>query len=159
EVSQVDLVAFEPLGENQLGVSLKAKFLRHYADHRVGPCVDCQSTAYDGFVSSETALPIAVGEHHGLFRAGSVVGLREPAAQQGLHAYGIQNTVGHKERSRQLGLGDAGNACAGGVPQTELLKGVVLLAIGEVHGGRAVEVVAEDRYSGCGVPDAYQGLG
>jgi hypothetical protein len=138
-------------GENQLGIVLKTEFLRHHADYRTGPRTarsntdtgrapgHRERTPDDGGVATEAALPVAVGEYDRLGRSRRVVSLRKPPAQQRLHSQGIEHSVGDEERHRHLWLGNTGEAHARGTPQSEVLKGPVLLAIREIDGRRTAD--------------------
>ncbi len=101
-------------------------------------------------------LPIAVGEHHRVGRAGSIVSLGKPTSRRRLYAQGLERAVGDVQRLDLLGLTGARHSYAVVGPQTEILKRTALLAIREVHGGRAVDVARDSSHARRQVPDPRQ---
>jgi hypothetical protein len=158
EIAQKDLRAVEPPRQNQVRIAPKTKIRRHHADYRGWFRIDRECPPYDGLVASKAPLPIAVGEDHSLSRAGRIVGLRKPAAQQRLYAQGIEHPISNHEGPRQLRLTSPGHAGAIGAPYAEVLKRLVLVAIRKIHRRSTLQVLAETPETGRSVPYADQGL-
>jgi hypothetical protein len=100
--------------------------------------------------------PVAVSQHHCVGRAGSVVSLRKPSPHYRLYAERVERSVSNIQRLDLLRLARPRNGCAVVRPQTELLKSPALLAVREVHGGRAVDVARDSGYTRRHVPDPRQ---
>ena len=88
EIPQKHFVAIESMRKNQFRVVVQEpEILRHHPDDRARLRVHIQVAPDNGFISSETAQPIPVGQNHRVGRTGRVVGLGEPAAHGRLHSH------------------------------------------------------------------------
>src|ERR1051326_5964228 len=68
----------------------------------------------------------------------------------------LQDAVGGKNNVDLLRLGDAGNARAAFPVETDILEDPIVLAIGEVHGGRALDVALDSGHARRRVPHTDQ---
>ena len=65
--------------------------------------------------------------------------------------------MGHEEHAKQFRIGRPGDAGVAGAPQPEVFEGLVLLAVGEIHGRRTAERPGTG-HSRRRVPDTDQRL-
>ena len=116
--------AVELQGLDQGGGGIhEAEVRRHDADDLGGFAVDQDAPPDGGCLAAELALPVAVGEDHGLGAAGRIVFAGEPTAANGLHAKDGKNAVGYVESVDLLGLAGARDVDGIVVPNTNVLEG------------------------------------
>jgi hypothetical protein len=158
EVAEEQLLAVEAEGQVEVRVVVEeAQAPRQDADHGARLAVDGQGSADGRRIAAEVALPVAVGEDHGLGRSGGVVLAGEEAPEIRLDAQERQGAVGHLDDRHLLGLGLAGHGGPAVVPQAGVDEGLVLLPVREVEGGALVHPVPAQ--PGRGVPDTDQTVG
>src|SRR5581483_10734238 len=75
-----------------------------------------------------------------------------------LHSEGIENTVCEVQRLHLFRFPHAGDGAAIERPYAEVLKRAVLFAIGEIHGGRAVDITSDSGDARRQMPHAGQAV-
>ena len=157
EVADERLGPIELLRHQDLGIRPQERERpRQHADDFRRLARDGQRLSDDG-AAAELPLPVAPRQHHRVWRARHVVGVREDAAGHRHHAEDRQEAVGHEQRPVALGFAPAGDRHRAGVPQADVLEDAALLSVDEV-GGRAV-VQLRDAHTRRRVPDAHEPVG
>ena len=103
------------------------------------------------------ALPIGESEHDSFGTAGRIFQASEGVAEHRMHAEHGQNAICDVDGFYLLRLGEAGDANRIIAPHADISKSISVLAVGEVSGGRGVDVLDTD--SGGSLPDAHQAIG
>src|SRR5580692_4542948 len=111
ELAEGSFAAIELERQKELGLFAveKTEAAGHDADDLMRLAVEGDSTADDGAIGAETALPIAVAEHDSIGRVGGNVGAVEPAAQHGRDAEDGKHAVRDVERLNLLRAGLSGD--------------------------------------------------
>ena len=108
-----------------------------HADDFNRPAVDDQLLADDVVRAPETALPVAMGQHHSPRRAGRIVFGAEGATENGLHAQQRQCRRADEQSLHPFRIAASRDRHLGRIPGADPLEYLVVLAIRQIR-ARAV---------------------
>ena len=108
-----------------------------HADDFSRPAVDDQLLADDVVRAPETALPVAMGQHHSPRRAGRIVFGAEGATENGLHAQQRQCRRADEQSLHPFRIAASRDRHLGRIPGADPLEYLVVLAIRQIR-ARAV---------------------
>src|SRR5262249_35137420 len=141
DVIWLQLISLETLRQYHVRVGRhELESGRHNTNHLSRPRINCDHPPKDGWVCTEPAFPISIAQNDGLLCRGSVVSCGEPSSERRMHTDCRQGSVCHHQCADFFRVADSGDACSACMPQPELLKGFVLLAVSEIHRRRQPDV-------------------
>src|SRR5262249_3134606 len=127
-------VELENLHEARVCIA-QAELRRQYANNLAWLRVNADRPAQHASISSKLALPVSIGQKHGVRAAGRSVLVAETPAQHWLHTEDFEHAIRNVERRNLLGFGNACYAHAVGAPHPDILKRLPLFAVNEIARG------------------------
>ena len=135
------------------------KTIGKHANNFVRLAIERDGLSNDGAGAAKFLFPETIRDHCGVGCARRIVLVSEGTPQHGRNPEQGQSAVGHVKSVKAFGFSNARNADSIPVVDADVLKGLILLAIDEVVGGRHVEVGDVDPRSGVPDADQFVGLG
>ena len=151
------MLAIDAGGEEQIGPLIEeAQSGRQDSDDGVRLAVDVQPKTDDVRIRAQPALPVTVAQHDRLRCTRRVVFRGERTADHGSHAQQLEHALGDLDAGQLLRLLEPGHGDRARVPQSDVDKGLVRVAVGVVDRGRLRQDVRSD--TGSGVPHRHQSV-